>query len=204
MRSTSKPRAATSVATTTSTWPRLSLLIVRSLMAWLKSPFNAAEENPLAWRRSEISTVEDLVRTKIIMPSNFSTSRTRVSASIFWCAFTVIYCCLIRSTVCVLFLIRTCWASPRYLSATRFIAAGIVAENSARWLSSGVFDKIASTSSIKPMRSISSASSNTKDFTWLRLRLLRFRWSSIRPGVPTTTCAPRFRLRNWPPISAPP
>ena len=44
----------------------------------------------------------------------------------------------------------------------RRIGAGMVAENSAIWRVAGVFFSTASTSSMKPMRSISSASSSTR------------------------------------------
>src|SRR5690606_12837426 len=50
---------------------------------------------------------------------------------------------------------------------------------------------IVATSPINPVRSSSSASSSTTRFSALRSWLLPSRWSSGRPGVPTTSCTPR-------------
>ena len=44
-----------------------------------------------------------------------------------------------------------------------------------------------------PMRSISSASSSTSILIESSLRVPRSKWSLTRPGVPTTTCTPRFK-----------
>ena len=52
--------------------------------------------------------------------------------------------------------------SVMYWPTMRRISRGMVAENSHVHLSSGVNDKMVSSSSLKPMFSISSASSNTK------------------------------------------
>ena len=73
----------------------------------------------------------------------------------------------------------------------RRICEGIVAENSATCLSSGRVCRIVSTSSMKPIRSISSASSSTRQRSSHRSREPFSRWSMTRPGVPTTTCTPR-------------
>ncbi len=73
----------------------------------------------------------------------------------------------------------------------RRICEGIVAEKSATCLSSGVSARIVSTSSAKPILSISSASSSTRKRSWRRSRVPFSRWSMMRPGVPTTMCTPR-------------
>ena len=69
-------------------------------------------------------------------------------------------------------------------------------ENSATCLSSGVSARIVSTSSAKPMLSISSASSSTRKRSSVRSRVPLSRWSMIRPGVPTTTWTPRRSARE--------
>ena len=56
--------------------------MVRSRCACAMSPLMAAAENPRARSFSATSSVACLVRTKTIIASNGSTSRTRVSASI--------------------------------------------------------------------------------------------------------------------------
>ena len=82
---------------------------------------------------------------------------------------------------------------------------GKVAEKSATCFSFGVWRRISSTSSRKPMRSISSASSRTTAFSTDRSRVLRRRWSRMRPGVPTTACTPLAQMAQlhvdmlWPP-----
>lgn len=47
-------------------------------------------------------------------------------------------------------------------------------------------------SSLKPMSSIWSASSSTRNRRLPSLSVPRSMWSSTRPGVPTTTCTPRL------------
>ena len=73
------------------------------------------------------------------------------------------------------------------------ICGGMVAENRATCLSAGVSARIVSTSSAKPIFSISSASSSTRNRSWTRSRVPLSRWSMTRPGVPTTTWTPRRR-----------
>ena len=93
--------------------------------------------------------------------------------------------------VVAVFLTVISTGSWRYFADSRRIGAGMVAEKSATCLSSGVSARIVSTSSAKPMLSISSASSSTRNRSSVRSRVRRSRWSMIRPGVPTITCTPR-------------
>ena len=74
-----------------------------------------------------------------------------------------------------------------YCPTMRRISRGMVAENNQVHLSSGVNDKISSSSSLKPMLSISSASSKTKCWILSSLTALRFTKSMRRPGVAMTT-----------------
>ena len=66
------------------------------------------------------------------------------------------------SAVAVFDLTVTSTGSCRYLVVILRIAGGMVAENSATCLYSGVSARIRSTSSAKPICSISSASSSTR------------------------------------------
>ncbi len=79
------------------------------------------------------------------------------------------------------------------------MAGGMVAENSATCFSAGAADRIVSTSSAKPMLSISSASSSTSSRSSDRSSVPLSRWSMIRPGVPTTTWTPRASALSWTP-----
>ena len=95
-------------------------------------------------------------------------------------------------------------APGAYFLMIRRICGGIVALNSASCLSSGVSARMVSTSSAKPMLSISSASSSTTNRSSLRSRVPFSRWSITRPGVPTTTWTPRRRAESWTPYPWPP
>ena len=59
-------------------------------------------------------------------------------------------------------------------------------------------------SSKKPMSSMRSASSSTSVFSASSFRLPRSRWSSTRPGVPTTMCAPCSSVAVCPRSGTPP
>ena len=80
----------------------------------------------------------------------------------------------------------------------------MVAENSTTWRFSGSWLSTHSTSSMKPMRNISSASSSTKVRRPERSRVPWRMWSITRPGVPTTIWTPRLSRAIWSRKSAPP
>ena len=84
------------------------------------------------------------------------------------------------------------------------ISCGMVAEKSRVCFSFGVVSRIPSSSSLKPMVSISSASSRTKKRILLTSSFLRLIKSSDLPGVPTTIWAPRCNSATWPTMLAPP
>ncbi|OUE08531.1 hypothetical protein CMsap09_06260 [Clavibacter michiganensis] len=174
-----------------SSLPDFSCSTVRSRCACATSPEIAAAAYPRARSFSASVSVSFLVRTNTIMPSKFSTSRMRVRASTFWGYDTMRYRCVVFAEVVVLFLTVISSGSCRYLPEMRRICAGIVAENSAICFDLGVSARIVSTSSAKPIFSISSASSSTRNFSCDRSRVPLSRWSMMRPGVPTTTCTPR-------------
>ena len=90
------------------------------------------------------------------------------------------------------------------VAAISTMRGGIVAENSTVWRSAGVAARIASMSSAKPMSSISSASSSTTSRAPSSFSVLRRMWSSARPGVATTTSTPRFSARELAAIGCPP
>ncbi len=188
----SRPRAATSVATSTSRAPSRKRPITRSRCSWERPPWSAAASCPrpleglgqvvhLAPRPGEdergggILDVEDPAQRRELVGSAHDVdelaelrpvSRRRPVARD------------ARDT-------RT--GSRRWRAATRAIGGGIVAEKRAVWRAAGVAERIASSSSAKPMSSISSASSRMTTSTLSRRRLPRVRWSTARPGVATTT-----------------
>ena len=88
--------------------------------------------------------------------------------------------------------------------AMRATSLGMVAENNHVCLSFGVCERIFVMSSLKPMFSISSASSKIQkaieDMLMYFLRII----SCIRPGVATKTCAPFLTALAWSLMLAPP
>jgi hypothetical protein len=111
---------------------------------------------------------------------------------------------LVVSTVRFLDSIETCAGLRRKRFVRSAMRGGMVAEKKASWRSSGSSARMVSMSSRKPRASISSASSSTQKVTCWRVSDPRRRWSSRRPGVPTTIWAPARRARNcrsmgWPP-----
>mmetsp|Transcript_1365 Transcript_1365/g.4362 ORF Transcript_1365/g.4362 Transcript_1365/m.4362 type:complete len:205 (+) Transcript_1365:1184-1798(+) len=78
-----------------------------------------------------------------------------------------------------------------YSRATDLTQGGCVAEKRTVWRRSPSVDwRMVSTSSLKPMLSISSASSSTANCTSDRSKAPSFRWSMMRPGVPTSRSTP--------------
>ncbi len=96
--------------------------------------------------------------------------------------------------------------SRMWRRAMRSIASGMVAENSIVCRSSrgGRKLRMFSISSWKPIDSISSHSSSTSSRMSLVTSVLRRMWSSTRPGVPATICAPACSASICGFIGAPP
>ena len=86
----------------------------------------------------------------------------------------------------------------------RAISVLIVAENSSVLRSCGTSARMASMLSLKPMFSISSASSSTTFCTVASDTVLRCIRSSRRPGVATMMCTPCLRARIWLSMDEPP
>ena len=95
-------------------------------------------------------------------------------------------------------------ASRWYFCAKPAIDFGTVAENISVRRSCGHSPRIYSRSSRKPRSNISSASSNTTPRIADRSIAPRMIWSRKRPGVATTICAPRSRVRRSSRMSMPP
>ena len=98
----------------------------------------------------------------------------------------------------------TSLGSFMYFLLTFRISVGIVALNNQVLSRAGVFFKMNSISSWKPMFSISSASSKTTYLICSRLMAFLSIKSIKRPGVATTICTPLFKSRICNPIDAPP
>ena len=73
----------------------------------------------------------------------------------------------------------------RYLSASLTILFASVAENNNVWCFSGTVSKTWLICGVKPISSIRSLSSKTKNVVLCNFKVLLFKWSLILPGVPT-------------------
>ena len=177
--------------------PSLRRCTVFSRCAWGTSPLSASAENPRAPSFSASSAVALRVRTKTITPSLSSVSRMRVRASSLCMPEATQQRWRMVAAVLVAVRIFTRRGSRRWRSAIFRIAVGMVAEKSATWRCAGMCSSTHSTSSMKPMRSISSASSSTRARNPSTARVPLRMWSITLPGVPTTTCTPRRRRRSW-------
>ena len=159
---------------------------------------------PTPASRSAISAASALVftKTRVVVPA--SARRMRASASSRKASGTMTALCLMWSVERAA--PSTCSSTGDFIRpvATRRICSGMVAENSAVWALGGVAARIFSTSSMKPMRSISSASSSTTKSTLPSCRLPRSMWSMTRPGVPTMTVAPPCSALSCGGYGAPP
>src|ERR1700688_770390 len=89
-------------------------------------------------------------------------------------------------------------------SASSAISFGIVAEKNSVCRLIGVLATIFRMSLMKPMSSMRSASSSTRNSTWPSLSPLLCTRSSRRPGVATITSTPCMIERTWRPIGTPP
>ena len=92
----------------------------------------------------------------------------------------------------------------RNLSASLRISGGIVAEKNRVWRSFGSRLAIRSTSGMKPMSIIRSASSMTNTLTSDSKILPRSNKSNSRPGVAISTSQPRSSAFCWSPNRSPP
>ena len=168
--------------------------MTRSRCSWDRPPWSAAASWPRPLRRSASSSTSPRVRANTSAEVGSSRSRIRAERrQLVGAADHVgdLADGARRRVAASAALTVTRTGSWRCRLATRAMTGDTVAENSAVWRSPGVAASTASRSSAKPMSSISSASSSTTTRTASSRRLPRFRWSTARPGVATTTSTPR-------------
>mmetsp|Transcript_53174 Transcript_53174/g.156634 ORF Transcript_53174/g.156634 Transcript_53174/m.156634 type:complete len:215 (-) Transcript_53174:488-1132(-) len=214
MSGTSRPRAATSVAMRMSKELSRNACIVTSRCACGMSPCSTwlTPDSP---ELSASSFASALVSAKMIVftpgpPYTARTSRSVAGRSLQrkhltarWVMSVEVFCfsCPTMSTV---------MGSVMYFFAVFWTQDGMVADQRSLWILAGfgcwvvAASRILSMSSWKPMSSISSASSSTRNLSSLSLRLPRLRWSMMRPGVPTTTSTPRLSVLSCGWYMAPP
>ena len=191
--SMSMPRAATSVATMTSTVPSRNSLRLISRSGCFMSPWTAPTAKPKLARSSAMVAAWRLVRAKTMLRPRPGVCRIRASAesrSILWdwkAIWVVVVC--VASVAALSAWTMTGWFMKVRVSAT--MGPGMVAEKTIVWRCGLVRESSFWTSSRKPWASISSASSSTAISTPERSRSSWRHRSSSRPGVPTMTSTPR-------------
>src|SRR5579872_2417049 len=96
-----------------------------------------------------------------------------------------------------------CWVA-NMASASSAISLGIVAEKNSVCRLTGNLATIFLMSLMKPISSMRSTSSSTRNSTWPSLSPLLCTRSSRRPGVATMISTPGITERTWRPIGTPP
>ena len=193
---TSMPRAATSVATSTFSPPRRNACSVRLRAPWCMSPCMAAAEWPLPCRSCASWSAWRLVEVKTMACSMSGWPRMDSSRRFLWPMSSA------KCRRCSMLTWRVCAVSTAMRSgscrnelARRTMLGSIVAENSIVWRVFGTLARMASRSSLKPMSSMRSASSSTRNCRRERSMRPEFIWSSMRPGVATRMSTPFFSMR---------
>ena len=186
----SKPRAATSVATSTRSSPDLNWLSTSSRVCCDLSPWMALADSPRRTKSRDTWSADCLVLQNTMTWFMFKSTISRSNSSrLRWlsmemtCSSTLalVVFCAATSTICGAF-IKSC-ASLR-------ISGAKVAENSSVWRGLGSICMMVRMSSIKPMSSMRSASSSTTISTLLKLMFFCLTWSSSRPTVAMTISQP--------------
>mmetsp|Transcript_30847 Transcript_30847/g.83580 ORF Transcript_30847/g.83580 Transcript_30847/m.83580 type:complete len:234 (+) Transcript_30847:1117-1818(+) len=203
----SRPRAATSVAISTSTFRFLKFLRIRMRSPWSRSPCR----NPvLFWRKSVKFCVSssalamDFTKMRTWPLASISStclaSHAHLSSSFF-----------ITSTHCTMFeaacppwptVMRTGWCSKSRASFSIF--GGKVAEKSKICRVGRTFCTMERTWYSKPMENMRSASSSTTKVTRRKLQPFILTTSIKRPGLPIAISAPRLTSLNCSNLESPP
>ncbi len=200
----SSPRAATSVATSTCSWPLLKPASAWLRRPWLSSPWNGCADTPaLCSFSARLSAPRWLATNTSACGQASLRSRCRSSA---------VRCVLSTSIARWRIVAGTAAAAsspmrrgPRSRRcASPSTAAGKVAENSSVCRRRGSSARIRPSSASKPSASRRSASSSTSVRTAPRSSALCAARSSRRPGVATTMSAPPRSFSICGLIEAPP
>mmetsp|Transcript_39199 Transcript_39199/g.106083 ORF Transcript_39199/g.106083 Transcript_39199/m.106083 type:complete len:217 (-) Transcript_39199:986-1636(-) len=212
----SRPRAATSVATSTPIRPLRKSLSARSRAACVRPPWICEVRMRLSERRHAKSSTVDLAFAKINVLLSESSLTFSISAENFPSASLVLTSAKRCSTFVLAVPTRPTpihmYEGSRKSSANSWISAGKVAENiivcrpfsSPPDLGMPCPWTICRICGSKPMSSIRSASSRTKCLTLLMLMTPRPRKSSRRPGVQMASSQPSANCFSCGMASAPP
>ena len=188
---TSRPRAATSVATKIFARPSRMLRKRRLRTVCGIAPWSATTDKPASASSSANISVSSWVEAKTTAWSTSSALNQCVS-NFFLCSKPSVQCKVWVMSVFVEWPVSIAIRCGSFImrSASVMIRPANVAENIKVCLRFAARSLIASKSSEKPRSSIRSASSTISASTWSNLIWRRFTRSSKRPGVATTTCAP--------------
>mmetsp|Transcript_6257 Transcript_6257/g.16668 ORF Transcript_6257/g.16668 Transcript_6257/m.16668 type:complete len:218 (-) Transcript_6257:731-1384(-) len=210
---TSKPRAATSVATRMVILPFRKLSRASSRWRWSLSPWMAAMRkfarcsDRSCWSHMRF-VLQNTMPLAEALPRSATEAWRRTSISIVF-----LLCGLQALMICVMswlpfsssrFPICTWKASRRNSLARRRTLAGHVAVKNSVWRCLGILARILRICGSKPMSSMRSASSSTSFSTRSRRNWLPSRKSLMRPGVPMTPWTPARSSRSCSCLGAPP
>ena len=200
---TSNPRAAISVATKIlNFWLRKSFITLSRLFC-LKFPLSDWDLNPSLERFFAILSVPCFVFTKIKIEP-FLLFISSINLEYFTsCLISKTSWSTLVATVLVA-PIETLSGLVKYFKDSFSISFGIVAENNNVCLSLGTNLRILSIWTPKPISSIRSVSSKTRNLASLNFNDFRSKWSLILPGVPTIILGLFFNCLSWRVICSPP
>mmetsp|Transcript_62292 Transcript_62292/g.197274 ORF Transcript_62292/g.197274 Transcript_62292/m.197274 type:complete len:234 (-) Transcript_62292:400-1101(-) len=202
----SRPRAATSVATSTWKCPSLNFLSTSMRLAWSLSPCRHAT------RKSDSPIFFSTSSTFSLRPQNMSTSpsstkRGRRGAShghLVSSLASTSTSCLMSSLASPVTPTVTRTGLERASLAMRWILLGIVALKRRVCRSGRIWPTIDRTCGSKPMSNMRSHSSSTRKVVRLMVMVLFFIQSMSRPGVHTTTSTPALSSLYWSCLFMPP
>ena len=202
----SKPRAATSEHTSSLISFALNLLKVANRSGWLMSPCSDPTLKPCCFSDLNSTSTSRLRLQKIRAFCTSSDRISRRSASRFSNGSTTVSPATMVLATLAGRLTVISLGFCRKASARRRISGAMVAEKNSVWRVRGRKPTIFSTSGIKPMSSIRSASSMTRILVSVSNSPPRSNRSIRRPGVAIRTSTPFIRASFWsdrlsPPIS---
>src|SRR5476649_2028333 len=168
----SRPRAATSVATSTSISPFLNDSSAAMRSCCVLSPWMAVALMPSCSRPRASRDAPILVLEKTITCFRSRWRRMCATSACFWFSSTLYTTCVTRSAVALLRATSIVSGLFRKVLASFLISGEKVAENIRFWRCFGSRLMMRCRSGRKPMSSMRSASSMTSICTWLRLMLV--------------------------------
>mmetsp|Transcript_37669 Transcript_37669/g.98700 ORF Transcript_37669/g.98700 Transcript_37669/m.98700 type:complete len:218 (+) Transcript_37669:288-941(+) len=213
----SRPRDATSVATSVRTAPRRNFWSVRSRSHCSMSPWSASQFQPSPLSSLASSSHRLLVPQKTMALACSLSAKPSLSvltSTIKWCILSFFSDRGITRMICVTLALATrrlptspmctVTGSTRNSDASARIFFGHVAVNKSIWYPGGTLPRALRMSGSKPISSMRSASSSVTYDTLSSLTCPKSAMSRRRPGVAMRMSQPSRHARMWSPRGTPP